>query len=110
MIWIEHGIRDIESTVKVGHMIPPRAAISEQSQQGLTLKMIEGQIRHCLLGPRQRRMIHRMITPCGKGRIAINIGSKLPHQEINGDLDYDLKQRCQVWLETLRMPVLRFID
>ena len=53
-------------------------------------------------------MIHRMITPCGKGGIAINIGSKLPHQEINGDLDYDLKQRCQVWLETLRMPALRF--
>ena len=34
MIWIENGIRDIESTVKVGHMIPPRAAISEQSPTG----------------------------------------------------------------------------
>ena len=66
MIWIENGIRDIESTVKVGHMTPPRAAISVRSQQELTLKTIEGQIRCCLLGPRQRRMIHRMITPCGK--------------------------------------------
>ena len=110
MIWIENGIRNKGSTVKVGHMIPPRAAISEQSRRGQTLRMIKGQIRHYLLGPRQRRMIHRMITPCGKGGIAINIGSKLPHQEINGDLDYVLKQRCQVWLETLRMPALRFID
>ena len=62
------------------------------------------------MGPRQRRMIHRMTTPCGKGGIAISIGSKLPHQEINGDLDYDQKQRCLVWLETLQMPALQFID
>ena len=38
--------------------------------------MIERQILHCLLGPRQRRMIRRMITPCGRGRIAISIGSR----------------------------------
>ena len=91
-------------------MTLPKAAISEPSQLELTRKMTEGQIRRCLLGPRQRRMIHRVTTPCGKEGIAISIGSKLPHQEINGDLDYDLKQRCQVWPETLRMPVLQSSD
>ena len=62
-------------------MIPPGAITRERSQQELILKMIERQILHCLLGLRQRRMIRRMITPCGRGRIAISIGSKLSHQE-----------------------------
>ena len=93
-----------------GLTIPPKAVTRGQSLQELTLRMIEGQIRRCPLGPRQRRMIHGMTTPCGKGGIAISIGSKLPHQEINGDLDYDQKRRCLVWLETLQMPVLQSID
>ena len=41
-------------------MIPPEVIIRERSLQELILKMIEGQILHCLLGPRRRRMIHRM--------------------------------------------------
>ena len=39
-------------------------------------------------------MIHGMTTPCGRGRIAISIGSMLPHQEISGDLSYDRMERC----------------
>ena len=110
MIWIGNGIRDIGSTARDGLMIPPKADIRERSLQELTLRMIEGQIQRCLLDLRQRRMTHRMITPCGKGGIAVSIGSKLPHQDINGDLDYDQKQRCLVWLETPQMPALQFID
>ena len=110
MIWIENGIHAIGSMARDGLTIPPKAVTRGRSLQELTLRMIEGQIRRCPLGPRQRRMIHGMTTPCGKGGIAISIGSKLPHQEINGDLDYDQKRRCLVWLETLQMPVLQFID
>ena len=46
--------------------------------------------------PRQRRMIRRMITPCGRGRIAVSIGSKLSHQEANGGLDFDQTKRYPV--------------
>ena len=100
MIWIRNGIRAIRSMARDGLMIPPEVITRERSPQELTLRMIEGQILRCLLGPRQRRMIRRVITPCGRGRTAINIGSKLPHQEIIGSLNYDQKQRCQVWPET----------
>ena len=54
-------------------------------------------------------MIHRMTTPCGRGKIAISIESKLPHQEINGSLSYDQKQRCPVWQEILQTPALQLI-
>ena len=90
-------------------MIPPGAITRERSQQELILKMIEGQILHCLLGPRQRRMIRRMITPCGRGRIAVSIGSKLSHQEANGGLDFDQTKRYLVWQVTPQTPVLLHI-
>ena len=90
-------------------MIPPEVIIRERSLQELILRMIEGQILHCLLGPRRRRMIHRMTTPCGRGRTAISIGRRLPHQEINGSLSYDQIERCQVWQEILPTPALQLI-
>ena len=62
-----------------GMGFPPAVITRERSLQELILRMIERQIQHCLLGPRPRRMIHRMTTPCGRGRIAISIGSVLPH-------------------------------
>ena len=89
MIWIENGIRATISMARDGLMIPPAVITRERSLQELILRMIGRQIQHCLLGPRPRRMIHRMTTPCGRGRIAISIGSVLPHQEINGSLGYD---------------------
>ena len=52
-------------------------------------------------------MIHRMTTPCGREGIAVSIGSILPHQEISGSRSYDRMERCQVWQETLQMPVLQ---
>ena len=55
---------------------------------------------------RQRRMTRRMTIPCGRGRVAISTGSVLPHQEINGGLDYDRMERCQVWQEIPQMPAL----
>ena len=81
-------------------MIPPEVIIRERNLQELILKMIEGQILHCLLGPRRRRMIHRVTTPCGRGRTAISIGGRLPHQEINGSLNYNQIERCQKWQDT----------
>ena len=79
MIWIKNGIRAIRSMARDGLMIPPEVITRERSPQELTLRMIEGQILRCLLGPRQRRTIRRMITPCGRGRTAINIGSSGDH-------------------------------
>ena len=48
MIWIENGIRVTRSMARDGLMIPPEAITTERSLQGLTLRMIEGQILHCL--------------------------------------------------------------
>ena len=99
MIWIRNGIRATRSMVKDGPMTPPAAAIRERSLQELTLKMIEGRILPCQLDPRRRRMTHRRIILCGRERIAVSIGSKLPHQVTSGDLSYGQRQRCQVWPE-----------
>ena len=93
--------------VKDGLMIPPEAVTRERSLRELTLRMIEGQILPCQLDLRQRRMTHRGIILCGRERIAVSIGSKLPHQEINGGLSYDRRQRCQVWQEIHLMPALQ---
>ena len=46
--------------------------------------MIEKEDSALLLGPRLRRTIHRMTTPCGREGIAVRIGGILPHQEISG--------------------------
>ena len=89
-----------------GLMIPPEAVTRGRSLRELTLKTIEGQILPCRLGPRQRRMIHRRTILCGREKIAVSIGSRLPHQEINGGLSYDRRQRCQVWQEIPLMPAL----
>ena len=80
-------------------MIPPEATTRGRSQQALILKTIEKKIQHCLLDPRPRRMIHRVTTPCGRGRIAIRVGGSLPHQEISGSPDYDMIETYQVWQE-----------
>ena len=85
MIQIRNGIRAIGSMVKGGLVIHPEADIRERSLQELTLRMIEGQILPCQLDLRQRRMTRRRTTLCGREGIAVSIGSKLPHQEINGD-------------------------
>ena len=87
-------------------MIPSEATTRGRSQQELILKMIEKKIQHCLLGPRPRRMIHGMTTPCGRERIAIRIGDSLPHREINGSPDYDMIETYQVWQEILQKPAL----
>ena len=108
MIWIRNGIRVTSSMVKDGLMTPPEAVIRGRSLQELTLKMIEGRILPCQLDLRQRRMTHRRIIPCGREEIAVSIGSKLPHQETSGGLDYDQKQSCQVWLVIHLTPVLQF--
>ena len=49
-------------------MIPPEATTRGRSQQELILKMIEKKIQRCLLGPRPRRMIHGVTTPCGSNQ------------------------------------------
>ena len=90
-------------------MTSPGAITIERSRQELILRMIERQILHCLLGPRQRRMIRGMTTPCGRGRIAISIGSNLTHQEVNGSLDYDQMKRCQAWQEILQTPTMLLV-
>ena len=87
--------------------IPPEVITRGRSQQELILKMIGRQIQHCLLGPRPRRMIHRVITPCGRERIAVRLGGILPHQEISGSLDYDMIETYQVWQEILQRPALQ---
>ena len=61
-------------------MIPPEVTTRGRSQHELILKMIERQIQHCLLGPRPRRMIHRVTTPCGRERIAVRTGGIPPHR------------------------------
>ena len=108
MIWIRNGIRATSIMVKDGLMIPPEAVVRKRSLQGLTLRTIEGRILPCRLDLRQRRMTHRRIIQCGREEIAVSIGSKLPHQETSGGLDYDQKQSCQVWLEIHLTPVLQF--
>ena len=54
MIWIRNGIRVTRNMARDGLMIPPEVITRERSLQGLTLRMIERQILHCLLGPRRR--------------------------------------------------------
>ena len=88
-------------------MTPLEATTRERSLQELILRMIERQMQCCLWDPRLRRVTHRMTTPCGRGRIAISIGSVLPHQEIIGSLGYDRMERCQVWQEIPQMPALQ---
>ena len=95
--------------VKDGLMIPPEVTISELSQQELMLKMIEGQIQRCLLGPRLRRMIHKVTALSGRERTAVRIGGILPHQETSGSQGCDMKEIFQAWQQIPQMPALLLI-
>ena len=52
----------------VGHMIPPIATTSEQSQLRLTRKMTGVQIRQCRWDLRQRPMIQEWMETSGSGQ------------------------------------------
>ena len=74
-----------------------------------TLKMIERQIQHCLLGQHPRRTIHKVTALPGRERTVIRIGGILPRQEGMGSQDCDMKEIFQVWQEIPPMPVLLLI-
>ena len=85
---------------------PLDATTKQQSLQVQNLKMIERQSPHCPLVLRQRRMIRKVITPCGRERITASTGGTEPHQESNGSPDYDMTEIYPVWQEILQRPAL----